>query len=264
MKELFNIKMRASKCSKDRGESKHISGAEKISCVDSLDSVVKGLVDRAFNHEKGKPDSINISIDKVDKSKITYIPCIDVATIESETPCDGRNHIVRLLQQVNIEDRETREILDVLDNNWGMRGSILFDVSNMERVDSKETNNNGKRGIRATGMDWDERTKDELERTLEDHSLNNNHVKEALVLASKVIYPKGVLAEICISDDPNYTTGYVSIKNQGYFRITNLKKIGSQKGGRIILFDSTQADVNEYINFLEHDITLIYSIPHIN
>ena len=258
MKELFNIKMRASKWNNDKSESEHISGAERISNEYCLDEIIKRLVYRAVNHEKGNPDSINISIDRIDVNKVTYIPCLDVTTIESKTPSDGRHYIVEILRKLNIEDIKIQEILNILDSTNNMRGAILLDLDNMKRADGKK-----KRGVRATGMDLEDSIKDELGEALKIHDLNNNHVKEALVLASKVMYPRGVLAEICISDDPSYTTGYISIKDKGYFRITNLKEIGSKKGGRIILFDSRHGDVDEYIDFLENTITIIDSVPNI-
>ena len=259
MKELYNIKMRASKWNKSKNEFKHISGAERISQENFLEDIVKNLVDRAISHEKGKSDSINISINKIDKNKIKYIPCLDITTIQCNSPDDGRIHICEILKKINLEHTKVVEILNILASNCDMTGAILFDVSTMKRIDQ-----NNKKGIRATGMDWKENLKNELKETLESHGLNNNHVKEALVLASKVIYPKGALSEICISDDPNYTTGYVSVKNHGYFRITNLKELGSQKGGRIILFDSRHADVDEYIDFLENTITIVNKVPKVN
>jgi 6-carboxyhexanoate--CoA ligase len=39
--------------------------------------------------------------------------------------------------------------------------------------------------------------------------LNNDTVKEALILASKAHLHPMLLGELCISDDPSYTTGYV-------------------------------------------------------
>lgn len=259
MKELFNVKMRASKLDEKTNRSIHISGAERISNKDSLEATVKNLVDRAINHEKGQSDSINISIDKIDKEKITYIPCVDIRTIEAKDTSEGREHIIKLLKKINIEDEKAKEILSVLDSSCHMRGAILLDIWTM-----KEIYYNKERGIRATGMDWENAIKEKVKEKLESHNLNNSHVREALVLASKVIYPKDVLAEICISDDPGYTTGYVNIKNEGYFRITNLKKLGSKKGGRIILFDSRHAQAEEYINFLENSITMVKTVPKIN
>ena len=41
----------------------------------------------------------------------------------------------------------------------------------------------------------------------------DNHVQEALVLASKVLSAPNVVGELCWSDDPNYIIGYVSANN---------------------------------------------------
>lgn len=258
MGELFNIKMRASKWDIKRSRSIHISGAERIADKNSLEIIVKKLVNRAISHEKGEVESINISIDKIDKEKIRYIPCVDIRTIESKSLSEGRNHIIELLEKVDIGYERAIEVLNILDSNNDMRGAILLDISNMNRLEYDK-----ERGIRATGMDWQSSIKASIKEKLETQNLNNSHVREALVLASKVIYPNGVLAEICISDDPNYTTGYVNIKNERYFRITNLKKIGSHKGGRIILFDSRYGEIEEYINFLENSLTIVNTIPDI-
>lgn len=258
MKELFNIKMRASKWDDEKNRSMHISGAEEISNKNSLGVIVKNLINRAVNHEKGKAESINISIDKINKEKIIFIPCVDITTIQSGSPSEGRSHIIKLLEKVNIGHGKASEILNILDSNSDIRGAILLDISNMKRVEYDK-----ERGIRATGMDWQSSIKVNVKAKLETQSLNNSHVREALVLASKVIYPNGVLAEICISDDPNYTTGYVNIKNKRYFRIINLKKLGSKKGGRIILFDSRYGNVGEYIDFLENSITIVNTVPNI-
>ena len=49
-------------------------------------------------------------------------------------------------------------------------------------------------------------------------------VKEALMLASKAASWPDVIAEVCISDDPDYTTGYIASKELGYLRIPNIKR----------------------------------------
>ncbi len=53
---------------------------------------------------------------------------------------------------------------------------------------------------------------------------------DALALVSKNV-ECGVLAEVCWSDDKDYSTGYVVI-NGVYHRIEPLKKIGDPFGGR--------------------------------
>ena len=47
-------------------------------------------------------------------------------------------------------------------------------------------------------------------------------MREALVLASKVQSAEGIVGELCWSDDPDYTVGYVAC-NGIYHRIPNMK-----------------------------------------
>jgi 6-carboxyhexanoate--CoA ligase len=59
-----------------------------------------------------------------------------------------------------------------------------------------------------------------------------------------------VLAELCISDDPNYTTGYVASRRFGYVRIPCIKRKGSPCGGRVF-FIQEEADVKKIVEYLE-------------
>lgn len=79
-----------------------------------------------------------------------------------------------------------------------------------------------------------------------------NHFQEAIVLASKVVSAPHILAEICMSDDPDYVTGYVAALSIGYRRITKLKAPGSPDGGRIFLYRGPKAEVAETIRYLEN------------
>jgi len=58
-----------------------------------------------------------------------------------------------------------------------------------------------------------------------------NHFQEAIVLASKVVSAPRIIAEICMSDDPDYVTGYVAAPSIGYQRTTRLKEPGGPDGG---------------------------------
>ena len=55
--------------------------------------------------------------------------------------------------------------------------------------------------------------------------LMNVHMREALVLATKVQSCPGIVGELCWSDDPDYTVGYVAC-NGIYHRIPNMKEMG--------------------------------------
>jgi 6-carboxyhexanoate--CoA ligase len=63
--------------------------------------------------------------------------------------------------------------------------------------------------------------------------INNHIVKEAVILASKVASCNDVVAEVCISDDPDYTNGYIASRTFGYLRIPNIKNPGELHGGRV-------------------------------
>jgi 6-carboxyhexanoate--CoA ligase len=60
----------------------------------------------------------------------------------------------------------------------------------------------------------------------------SQRVKEALMLATKVSAHPATVAELCWSDDPEYITGYVASKKQGYQRIMKLKEY-AHEGSRI-------------------------------
>ena len=69
-------------------------------------------------------------------------------------------------------------------------------------------------------------------------------------IATKVSAHPATVAELCWSDDPEYITGYVASKKQGYQRITKLKEYGDERGCRIFLVDGL-SDLHSYIDYLE-------------
>ena len=67
---------------------------------------------------------------------------------------------------------------------------------------------------------------------------------DALALATKNIHC-GVEAELCWSDDPDYTTGYVAGKTIGYVRIKPMKEEGVPIGGRVYFVKEEKEDSSE-------------------
>jgi len=84
-------------------------------------------------------------------------------------------------------------------------------------------------------------------------------VKEALILASKVASHPDVTAEICISDDPDYTTGYIASKQLGYLRIPNIKRRGEKHGGRVFIVKES-ADIDRLTNYLEKTPVIVSGV----
>jgi 6-carboxyhexanoate--coA ligase len=80
-------------------------------------------------------------------------------------------------------------------------------------------------------------------------------MREALVLASKVQSAEGIVGELCWSDDPDYTVGYVAC-NDIYHRIPSMKEFGSNLGGRVF-FVKTNTDVDCVIKYLEKAPVLV-------
>ena len=244
---LYSLKMRASQ-SKD-GQNQHISGAERILHENELTSNVEALINRALHHSKGQPDFINLKIEAVNENEVEYIDALPVKTVEVSDAVSGQKVILEYLTQIGMTN--ATEIMKMFSQTYNMRGAMLLNVDTLERLEP-----NHERGIRATFMD----------------AVNNksgvddkkNHFREALVLASKVVNAPGIVAEICISDDPNYVTGYVAAPSIGYVRITKLKEMGSPDGGRIFLYRGSREDVAKCINYLENIKVLVKNIPNLN
>lgn len=234
---LYSVKMRGSK------EDEHISGAEKIVEEKEINKVVESLINRAFIHKKGKSDFINIKIEKINKKEIKYIDKIKVMNVKSANKEEAKEVMITILKKLNIDEKRAVKIVEELYKIKNMRGAKILDVESLKRVDADD-----KRGVRVTFMDEKEKI---------DLSKNKNHFSEAIILASKVISYKNIIGELCISDDLDYTTGYIATKKFGYIRIENIKKLGEDFGGRIFLYEGKKEEVHEAIEYLEKQKVLV-------
>ncbi len=254
---VFCVKMRASQKISDSKsdamsadgsccDSRHISGAERIVRREELGIATQSMLERALKHSLGEPDSIHLKIEKIDVSRIQKIPALPVSSVTFSTPEEGHQEIVRLLEFLGIGN--VSQIMRLLEETGPMRGAMLLDSQTLERLEPDR-----KRGVRATWMDYFD-----AESVYPPNSTSKNHFLEALALASKVIAHPNIVAEICISDDPQYVTGYVASKIRGYQRISPLKHFGDSHGGRIFLFrtlhgtKSRQKQIEDCIFYLQN------------
>jgi 6-carboxyhexanoate--CoA ligase len=106
-------------------------------------------------------------------------------------------------------------------------------------------------------MDLTPAAEQELRRGLAALGLDNAHVREALVLAAKVLSAPGIVAELCWSDDPAYTAGYVAGPSLGYVRFSHLKPLGEERGGRAFFVRSEGLDLAAFIEHLERSVLLV-------
>jgi len=112
-----------------------------------------------------------------------------------------------------------------------------------------------KKGIRTTMVDYKNRKKIKekiIKKGFTERTL------DALALSTKnLIYPD-IVAEYCISDEPDYLTGYVATKKY-YFRLTPLKEKGNLFGGRIY-FIKNNTDLAKLYEYLKKTPVLIEDI----
>ncbi len=241
--DYYSLKMRASQHvgEGENSHEQHISGAERIVGRDSVEAVCTAMVRRAMNHSKGDPDFINVKIEKVCESDIQVLKSLPVTRVDVETWQEGLEKAFELVGEAAAGIRE--KLPELLRETFPMRGAMLYDIATGERLEPDHA-----RGVRATYMDA-------LHSSVVDSC--KNHFNEAIVLATKVANAPGMVAEFCVSDDPNYVTGYVASKELGYVRIMKMKEMGDENGGRIFLFDSRKASAEECIEYLQKKKVLV-------
>ena len=241
--EYYSLKMRASQQvgEGENAHEQHISGAERIVGRDSVEAVCSAMVRRAMTHSKGDPDFINVKIEKVKERDIRILKALPVTRVDVDTWQQGLDKAFELVGDAAAGIRE--KLPELLRETFPMRGAMLYDIATGTRVEPDH-----QRGVRATYMD-----------ALHSSEVDGgkNHFNEAIVLATKVANAPGMVAELCISDDPNYVTGYVASKELGYVRIMKMKEMGDENGGRVFLFDSRKASAEECIEYLQKKKVLV-------
>ena len=236
---LFSVKMRAS-----RG-GEHVSGAERIVAPSATPETVSALVRRALGHSKGDPDFISLKVAAI--GDVLRIKALPVATETASTPGEGLAIAERLLREAGVQ--RASDVVAMLADAGPMRGAMLVDADTLERLEPDKA-----RGVRATCMD-----SAGAQGCLPPSS--KSHYAEAIVLASKVAVAPGIVAELCISDDPDYVIGYVASRATGYRRISCMKEMGDTRGGRIFVCRGIAGDPSNTIRFLEETPVLVEAIP---
>ena len=236
---LFAVKMRAAR----KGE--HVSGAERIVPARDVPALAATLAKRALHHSKGAPDEIHLKAEEA--QDMLHLDALPVKTYVTHTPEEGMACAARLLAAAGVA--RIGEIMALFSETYAMRGAMLLDADTLERLEPDRI-----RGVRATYMDAAATTAGLV-------SSAKNHFAEALVLATKVANAPGIVGEICVSDDPDYVTGYVATKDAGYCRITTVKQKGDPCGGRIFLFRGPRELVPQTIDFLQKRCVLVDCPP---
>lgn len=177
---MYSIKMRASH------EDIHISGAETMCEFEDLENYLKKYFNKAFNHENGNIDFLNLKIEKV-KAPIQTLVALPVVENLNDT-------LTQLAKQTGVSEYALNKGLEFIKNDITYTGAIILSAQTGQRLDSTE-----QRGIRVTQLAF---------KTCKCNGEISERVKDARALATCINAFEGVKAELCVSDDLHYTTGY--------------------------------------------------------
>jgi 6-carboxyhexanoate--CoA ligase len=231
----------------------HISGAEGICRDADAERVVGEYIRRAMEHSRGRPDRVDITIERL-AEKPKKIRALPVRTILCGSPRVAQGHIRKILRGQEISEKAVNGAMKIVFGEEAMRGAALIRAGSGRRVDQDK-----RRGMRASRLGIGRAAELSLCRALARLGIQIPTVVEAIVLASKVASCPYVVAELCVSDDPDYTTGYISTRRLGYLRIPHIKKKGDRNGGRIFFVDDN-AEVSVVAEYLERRPVMVARI----
>lgn len=250
---LYSIRMRAS-----TGE-RHLSGAERLVPGEKIAVTVQELITRA----RGKgidPDHVVVTIDSLQGAFIRTIQALDLTTVALPDVSSCRNASRQVLLAAGVSPAASESAFQLLDagpapSGRTMRGAMIMDAVTGRRLEPDQ-----ERGVRVSRFDWSSVAYAAIDRELKNIGLTHFRTREALSLASKVARGPGVIAELCWSDDPDYSAGYASSLSTGYVRFPFMKQNGRTTGGRAIFVKGEGSDINALISCLQKEPVIITSI----
>jgi len=240
-------------------EGKHVSGAERIVLHDRIEAVVKELEERAL--ERGcTRDQISLTVEPIQPPVSYRVTSLDVITLTVEDPDTARVLAGRILQRAGVSGQAIRSAIDHINagasgSNENMRGAMIVDARSGARLE-RDTD----RGVRASKFDWTDASRVVVDCKLNRIGLTHFRTREALALATKVAHGPGIVAELCWSDEPDYTVGYAASIHAGYVRFPVLKQRGDKKGGRAFFVNFDAHDLDALMYYLEKEPVLIEQV----
>jgi len=237
-------------------DNRHVCGAERIVPEELVDRTVRELRDRAM--QRGAlPDQTTVAIDAIGATAIRTHGSLDLVTLSASEPISSRAAASQILQTAGVSASAIRMAMEQIDrgaapSGANMRGAMIMDAVTGERLEPDQ-----ERGIRASRFDWTDPALDEITRLLAAVGLKHHRTREALALATKVAHGPGMMAELCWSDEPDYTAGYIAARDFGYIRFPFLKQEGDRHGGRAFFVNHERPDLDSLIHYLEKTSVMI-------
>ncbi|GMT46555.1 MAG: 6-carboxyhexanoate--CoA ligase [bacterium] len=248
----WNIRMRASE-----GEVLHISGAEGLYPVDELQDTVAAYLQRALHHDRGKPDRIVVTVERLEEEP-QFIKMQPVYTVNTGDYSEAWRFVKEGLICLDVSGEAFNTARAIIESTDVMRGAAIVRAVSGVRAEPDRV-----RGVRATRLGIMPELLPELYESLGKLDADGTVVSEAVVLASKVASCPHIVAELCVSDDPFYTTGYLSSKNTGYVRVPHIKEKGRMNGGRVF-FVTEECTVGDVVRYLEETPVMVTRLSDIH
>ncbi len=227
---------------------RHVSGAERLVERSRLEETVAELLRRPSAY-----DRIVVTVEEVEKVQ-SVRESLPVFSYHLKTVTAGRRFALEKLVASGVPEHIARKGLRLLAEGPApggavMRGAVLLSVESGQRLEEDSA-----RGVRTVRVDW--RDRERVREQLKEMGMTERTL-DALALATKNVLC-GVVAELCWSDDPDYTTGYVASERVGYVRIAPLKEEGDPRGGRIYFIRGDL--LPQLVECLERKAVLIESL----
>jgi 6-carboxyhexanoate--CoA ligase len=258
---IYSLRMRAARGAAHEQGGVHISGGERLLRADELEQGVLDLLRKAMRHERGTPDFVNLKMERIAEEEVILRCALPIRTERVSDFREGRRLAAHLLTRFGVAESVAVKAIALIAGGAApggkvMRGGVLMNAFTGQRYE-----HDWSRGVRVSRMDWVPEVQRKWFHAVTRYGFATTRIAEAIALATKVASAPGMVAELCWSDDPGYTTGYVASPEAGYVRITELKERGSRLGGRVFFMDPGKASPGEVMFYLERKPVWIDSFP---
>ena len=112
MNKLFSVRMRAAQEKNMSEDTIHISGGEGLCKYEQISELSSELLQKAIAHEKGNPDTIHITVEKV-KEVPKFAPPLSVSDHDPQTVEEGRKIASQLLQTLVFLNKVSLQLLSI-------------------------------------------------------------------------------------------------------------------------------------------------------
>ena len=252
-KDLFSIRMRAS------ARARHVSGAERITNTQAVNDTVRQMLSRAMGRSEC-PDEIVVTVERLPDDPIETLAALDVTSILAGDVPSCRKLALAALEAAGVSAGAAQEAMAMLEagpstSGGNMRGAVIMDAATGERLEPDR-----ERGIRVSRFDWSDEASVKADEMLCRLGLTHFRTREALALATKAAHAPAMLAELCWSDDPGYSAGYVASRLFGYIRFPLMKGAGQATGGRVFFIKREGFDLRAFQSYLQQVPVIISGI----